>query len=223
MKIRTIEEFQDYVDKEYSWRRKELSAIKSNIFEARAFAKSTALRSGITLLYAHWEGIIKNIATAYLSYVSLQRLYYRDLKNNFWSIAIKSDLISFDETRKSSRHNLIVSKIRTMENQRSNVPYEDIIKTKSNLNSDVFIEIMETIGLDYFPYEGNFKLLDEVLLKMRNEIAHGEKPEYIDLDEKRFDEIYEKITGMMDVFVNQVLNAVYLKEFRQSIETSGRK
>ena len=28
MKIRTIDELQDYVDKEMSWRRKELSAIK---------------------------------------------------------------------------------------------------------------------------------------------------------------------------------------------------
>lgn len=66
MKIRTIDELQDYVDKEMSWRRKELSAVKSNIFAAKEFAKNTALRSGIAMLYAHWEGMIKNIATAYL-------------------------------------------------------------------------------------------------------------------------------------------------------------
>lgn len=60
MKIRTIDELQDYVDKEMSWRRKELSAIKSNIFVAKEFAKNTALRSGIAILYAHWEGMIKN-------------------------------------------------------------------------------------------------------------------------------------------------------------------
>lgn len=96
------------------------------------------------------------------------------------------------------------------------MPYENIIKTKSNLNSEVFIEIMETIGLDYSLYEGNFKLLDEVLLKMRNEIAHGEKPEYMDLDEARFDEIYDKITSMMNMFTNQVINAACLKDFIQS-------
>lgn len=215
MKIRTIEEFQDYVDKEYSWRRKELSAVKSNIFEAREFAKNTALRAGIALLYAHWEGIVKNVATAYLTYVSAQKLYYRELKNNFWSIAVKYDLMTFDETRKSSRHNVIVKDIRGMADQRSNVPCENIIKTKSNLNSDIFIEIMETIGLDYSQYETNFRLLDEVLLKMRNEIAHGEKPEYLNLDESRFDEIYAKITNMMDVFVTQIMNAACLKDFIQ--------
>ena len=78
MKIRTIDELQDYIDREMSWRRKELSAIKSNIFVARKFAKNTALRSGIAILYAHWEGMVKNIAMGYLSYVSNQRLKYRE-------------------------------------------------------------------------------------------------------------------------------------------------
>lgn len=215
MKIRTIDELQDYIDKEHSWRRKELTAIKSNIFVSRSFAKNTALRSGIALLYAHWEGMIKNVATAYLSYVSAQKLYYRDLKNNFWSIVFKNNLEAFDDTRKSSKHNRIVRNIRNMGDQKANIPYEDIIKTKSNLNSSIFKEIMETIGLDYSQYEGNFKLLDEVLLKMRNEIAHGEKPEYMDLDEERFNEIYDKITNMMNMFNTQIINAACLKEFKQ--------
>lgn len=102
-----------------------------------------------------------------------------------------------------------------MGDQKANIPYEDIIKTKSNLNSSIFKEIMETIGLDYSQYEGNFKLLDEVLLKMRNEIAHGEKPEYMDLDEERFNEIYDKITNMMNMFNTQIINAACLKEFKQ--------
>lgn len=215
MKIRTIDELQDYIDKEYSWRRKELTAIKSNIFESRSFAKNTALRSGIALLYAHWEGMIKNVATAYLSYVSAQKLYYRDLKNNFWSIVLKNNLEAFDDTRKSSKHNRIIRDIRSMGDQKSTIPYEDIIKTKSNLNSSIFKEIMETIGLDYSQYEGNFKLLDEVLLKMRNEIAHGEKPEYMDLDEERFNEIYDKIINMMNMFNIQIVNAACLKKFKQ--------
>ena len=104
-----------------------------------------------------------------------------------------------------------------MEDKRAHIPYEDVIKTKSNLNSDVFIEIMETIGLDYSQYEGNFKLLDEVLLKMRNEIAHGEKPEYIDLDQDRFNEVYDKIVDMMNMFSIQIMNASCLKEYKQKL------
>ena len=75
------------------------------------------------------------------------------------------------------------------------------------------MEIMETIGLDYSKYESNFKLIDEVLLKMRNEIAHGEKVEYIDLDQDRFDEIYGKVVGMINLFSIQVSNAASQKEY----------
>lgn len=213
MKIRTEEEFQDAVDKETSWRKKELSAIKSNIATARNSAKSTALRAGIALLYAHWEGLIKNVASYYMSYVSFRKLKYGELKENFIAVAIKEELKMFRESNKTSIHNHIIQKIRKMENDASIIPYENVIKTDSNLRSEIFIEIMETIGLDYSEYQINFILLDETLLNMRNKIAHGERIEVLSLDEKRFNEIYDIITGMMNRFVNQVTNAVVMKEY----------
>ena len=73
---------------------------------------------------------------------------------------------------------------------------------------------METIGLDYSEYEPSFVLIDEVLLKMRNEIAHGERVESINLDENRFIEIYSVINEIMKKFVTQVTNAVYLEQYK---------
>lgn len=213
MKIRTEEEFQDALDRETSWRKKELSAIKSNIASARKSAKNTALRAGITLLYAHWEGLIKNVASYYLSYVSFQKCKYKELKTNFIAIAIKEELKQFDTSNKSSLHNKIVNDIRDMGDKKASIPYENVIKTNSNLKSDIFVEIMETIGLEYAQYEASFVLLDETLLRMRNEIAHGERVEVLSLDEERFDEIYTIVLGMMNNFVVQVTNAVVLKEY----------
>lgn len=213
MKIRTIDDLQDKIDAESSWRRKELSALKSNIETSRRFAKETALRAGITLLYAHWEGFVKNIATYYLTYVASIDIEYKKLKKNFLALTIKNELKTFDSTNKSSLHNLIVNKIFEKSEEKTKIPYENIIKTNSNLNSEIFIEIMETIGLDYSKYENNFKLLDEVLLKMRNEIAHGEHIEQLSLDEERFEEIYNIIIDMMSLFKNQVSNAAATKEY----------
>lgn len=212
-KIRTEEELYDYIDSEWSWRRKELTALKANIYGARNFAKSTALRSGIALLYAHWEGLVKNVATAYLNYVSNKRLRYNQLQDNFFALSIKDGLKEFDATLKASRYNKIIIDIRSKKNDKSCIPYENVIKTNSNLNSDIFVEIMETIGLDYSLYENQFKLLDGVLLKMRNEIAHGERIESLSLDEERFNEIYDKVILMMDQFRTQIQNAVALKEY----------
>lgn len=81
---------------------------------------------------------------------------------------------------------------------------------------------METIGLDYAEYEPSFVMIDEVLLKMRNEIAHGERLESIDLDEKRFKEIYDVVTDLMNKFVAQITNAVYLKEYKNEYCTTNK-
>ena len=96
MKIRTLNDLQDVIDAEMAWRKRELSAVRSNIVEARSFAKDTAIRAGIALLYAHWEGAIKNIATYYLEYVAMLGLPYGQLKPNFLAITLKNDLKSFD-------------------------------------------------------------------------------------------------------------------------------
>lgn len=215
MKIRTKDEFQDVVDSETAWRKKELSSISSNIAISKKAAKITSLRAGITLLYAHWEGLIKNLATYYLCYVSFQDCRYGELKPNFMALAINKDIKLFIDSSKASLHNQVVNKIRTEDNNKAKIPYGEVIKTGSNLNSSNFIEIMETIGLDYEEYKPSFVMIDEVLLKMRNEIAHGERIESIDLDEKRFNEIYNVVTDLMNKFVVQITNAVYLKQYRK--------
>lgn len=213
MRIRTVHELQDAIDSETGWRKRELIAIKANIQTSRKFAKSTALRSGITLLYAHWEGAIKNIAYYYLCYVSSLKLPYIKLKDNFLAISIKSDLLAFSSTSKASIQTQIVSSIFNKQNTTSQIPQEGIIKTDSNLNSAVFIEIAETIGVDISEYEMNFTLLDEVLLNMRNKIAHGERLESISLDEERYNEIHSKILNMIEQFAIQISNSASLENY----------
>jgi len=213
MKIRTIEELQDAIDGEMAWRKRELTAIKANISQARSFAKNTALRSGIALLYAHWEGSVKNVASYYLSYVSNLNLPYNRLKNNFLAITVKDKLKQFEETGKTTLHTNIVNEIFDSFDKKSCIPQDGIIKTNSNLNSEIFIEIMATIGLDCDLYESSYNLLDEVLLNMRNKIAHGERIESLSLDEIRYNEIHEKILFLMNTFVTQVSNAAALKDY----------
>ena len=211
MKIRTENDLQDAIDSELAWRKRELSAVRSNIASARKFAKDTAIRAGIALLYAHWEGSIKNVAAYYLEYVATLKLPYRQLKPNFLAIALKYDLKSFEESNKATVHTSIVRSVIQNQEIKSNIPVEGIIKTNSNLNSEIFVEIMATLGLEHSEYESSFKLIDTVLLQKRNMIAHGEHLETLDLDEDRYYEIHDKILGLIQMFANQVSNAVSLK------------
>ena len=193
MKIRTINDLQDSIDAEMAWRKHELTAIRENVVNSRKSSKDTAIRAGIALLYAHWEGAIKNIATYYLEYISALKLPYGVLKPNFLAISLRSNLKALDESNKTTIHTEIVSEILSSNDIKSDIPTEGIIKTGSNLNSNVFIQIMATIGLDCAEYEGSFLLIDSVLLDKRNKIAHGEHVEYMDLDESRYCEIHEKM------------------------------
>lgn len=213
MKIRNINELQDAIDSEMAWRKHELSAIRSNVSTARKYAKDTAIRAGIALLYAHWEGTIKNIATYYLEYVSALGLPYGQLKPNFLAVAMKYNLQSFEKSNKTTVHTTIVNEVINSYSVKSKIPVEGIIKTNSNLNSVIFMEIMATIGLECKEYESSYKMIDTVLLQKRNVIAHGERLEELGLDEVRYYEIHDKILGLIQLFSNQVSNAAIQKHY----------
>lgn len=71
MSIRTLEELSDLLARELAWRKKELAVMKGFI-ENRKFQADqhrVLIRSGVTMLYAHWEGFIKVAASGYLEFV----------------------------------------------------------------------------------------------------------------------------------------------------------
>lgn len=213
MKIRTLDELQNAIDREMAWRKKELSAIRATVASSRKFARETAIRAGIALLYAHWEGGIKNIASFYLQYVSSLKRTYNVLKPNFLAITMRSELISFKNTSKTTLQTEIVNRILNNEKIESKIPTEGIINTYSNLNSEVFQEILSTIGLPCDKYEGSYKMIDEILLKKRNIIAHGELLKSLDIDENRYYEIHDKIFNLICSFALQVSNAACLEQY----------
>ena len=213
MKIRTENDLQDAIDHEMAWRKHELAAVKANVVSSRKSAKETAIRAGVALLYAHWEGAIKNIATYYLEYVAMQSHSYGQLKPNFLAIAIKNNLRQFEDSNKTTIHTSVVSDVLALQSAKTKIPTEGIIKTDSNLKSDIFIEIMATIGLPSEEYETSYKLIDSVLLEKRNKIAHGERIESVELDEERYCDLHDKVLGLIQQFANQTSNAATLKQY----------
>ncbi len=211
MSIRRLEELNDQLSSELAWRKKELSVIKS-LIDTGSFStskKTALLRSGVTILYAHWEGFIKQAASIYLEFVSMQRLPYDKLSANFVALAMKSKLNQAKDTNKATIYNEVVEFFMTRLSERSSIQYKNVIQT-SNLSSSVLREIVCMLGLDYSFYEPKNILIDEKLLRMRNEIAHGN---YISIDQKEYDELYFKVIEMMDTFRNQIDNCAATKKY----------
>ncbi|MEY8321918.1 MAE_28990/MAE_18760 family HEPN-like nuclease [Lachnospiraceae bacterium 46-61] len=183
MKIKNLNELEEKIDQELAWRKKELTSIRIDVEASEQKEKSEqskAIRIGITMLYAHWEGAVKAIAEYYLVYVSGLHLKYGELKNNFLAITIKHSLNEFEETKKATIHNKLIDNIYLKKDEESQIPYKNVIKTESNLKMDIFKEIVATIGIDENPYMLKRMLIDQRLLGNRNKIAHGERLEMLD-------------------------------------------
>lgn len=84
---------------------------------------------------------------------------------------------------------------------------------KSNLSSEVLREIAYILGLDYKEYETKAKLIDETLLKNRNEVAHGK---YLLIDVEQFVELHKTIIDLLDLFSNQISNAASTQAYKRT-------
>jgi hypothetical protein len=82
MKIRTSEEFYNAISDDLSWRKKELSIVRTRVDLAKPKQANTEIRSAILLLYAHWEGFNKIGCELYLEYIKQLKLTYAELSNN---------------------------------------------------------------------------------------------------------------------------------------------
>jgi hypothetical protein len=211
--IRTLEQFSDSLAEDLAWRKQELSTLKSLIESASTLSvkEKMLLRSGITMLYAHWEGFIKSAASKYLEHVAMQRLRYSELSSNFVALALKQQLNDASETNKATIFTQRIDFIRSQLDEPSSVPYKDIVQTGSNLSSSILREITCLLSLDYSLYETKQVLIDEKLLSRRNSIAHGN---FLQLDKQDYLELHEQVVGMMDVFRNQVENCATCESYR---------
>ncbi|MEG4943581.1 MAE_28990/MAE_18760 family HEPN-like nuclease [Microcoleus sp. F4-D5] len=213
MSIRTEEQLSHKLATDLTWRKKELSEMKS-LIEAKNVTDQrhkALLRSGVCILYSHWEGFVKLAANSYLEYIISKKLTYQELSSNFLALAMKEKLKEAKQTNKPSLYIPICDFFISELNQRCLLP-KDVISTGSNLSSEILKEITYILGIDFSIYSTKSVLIDTKLLKTRNEIAHGE---YSVFDRAEYLEVHKEILEMLDIFCTQIENAASQKKFRR--------
>lgn len=213
MSIRTLEQLSDKLSNDIAWRKRELSEVKGLVETKKVSDQRhrALLRSGVCILYSHWEGFVKLAAHSYLDYVNSQRLTYQELASNFLALAMKEKLKETKETNKPSLYIPVCNFFLSELNQRCVIP-KDMISTASNLSSETFKGITEILGIDFSFYSTKSRLIDIKLLKTRNQIAHGH---YLVLDREEYIELQTEIINMLDTFRNQIENAALNQEYMQ--------
>lgn len=200
------------MQREFAWRRKELTLILSEVRDARPAYLDFRIRCGIALLYAHWEGFIKRAAECYVKYVNAKRPRCEELKPGLLGLALRGPVHDLRATSKASVRGATAELLLTRLSDQAKIDVDKAIDTASNLSSVEFREIVESLALDYAVYASSEKIIDEFLLRKRNSIAHGER-EFADRD--TFLQLYTKVVALIESFKTQVENACLLKAFRR--------
>lgn len=209
---RTEQMLVDNLDNDLAWRIKELSIIKNKIPQAKNNEQEALIRAGVTILYAHWEGFVKNAAECYLNFVSLRRLKHNELQSCFLALCLKSKINELN-TNKFELQQAAVDFLLNELEKRAYVPYEGVIETKSNLKFWVFRDICIIIGVDYKKYQLKEKAIDILLVERRNNIAHGK---YLSIDYNDYITIYDMVIQMMRDIKNDIISAATTQRYKKT-------
>jgi hypothetical protein len=209
MRTRTPQEFDDFVDAELAWRRKEMIDFRLMVRTASGSTCRALCRAGVAMAYAHWEGFTKAGCQAYLDYVAKRKLTLREMAPPFAALAIERQAES--NASQHQRALVRVQMLRDNAGERFPLPRDHIVETRSNLSSEVLANIFQALGLETSLLEQKFNLLDRNLLPARNSIAHGRETAPTPED---FEQVHDQVSDMLGIVGNQLRNAVLLQAYR---------
>ncbi len=211
-KVRTLSDMQTALDQEMAWRIKEIGVFKVGA-GANGPQRKPLIRAGVALLYAHWEGFIKNSSEIYLSYVESRALPYRDLKSCFVVFGLKGKINKLVDSRKSLPNIEAVNFIFSKMDETAKLQIGSAVDTESNLTSKVFSNIAGSLDIDTSPYETKFHLIDTSLVEKRNKVAHGE---FLDIKGSDFSSLADDILGLMRLYKTDIENAASLENYKRA-------
>lgn len=217
-----LNQYNDKINSDLSWRKKEISNLWSFINEItndnNEKLKDIQYRAFILLLYSHLEWFVKKWWGLYLEYISKLNKKFSDLQYSFYETYFSRQYKSWKKLK-----DLMGS-------------YKDIaifyywkqdINTRSNINTNVLINLLYQFWIDFSMLEEKFrdrikegwfsyldeesidnpnstnfclkdyliKVLDKSLLEKRNWIAHGEKR---NIDLKELNIFKELVLSLLD-------------------------
>ncbi|MBT3072129.1 hypothetical protein KKP04_14835 [Rhodomicrobium sp. Az07] len=211
LRPRSLSQLQDALDQELGWRKIELHALLQTIRGSSGRSKQSLLRAAVPILYAHWEGFVKSGICLYIGYLSSLGLKYRNTKQCFRGVAALEHVRGLGGlTSKIFVGSELLKRLYDIENETFNVQLERHIGKIGNLNFDLFEQILSFSAIDVARYVPRKQLIDESLLKRRNEIAHGR---FIELDEEGVLNLSGEVLTLIEWVKTDIENAASTQSY----------
>ena len=173
--------------------------------------ESTVTRMAIPLLYANWEGYIKEVCQLYLEYIERSGTKNRELKAEMlgysWTPSLRPLIGGINFEKKKCIAELALN---SMDDFVEFSESERNINTKANLKFDVLEKISDHLCFDVsllIPYRHHLT----ALVNLRNNIAHGSFSSTMDYD--TFNEYAKSILELMENFENIIIHNLTNRNF----------
>jgi len=171
----------------------------------------TVVRMGIPIIYANWEGYVKEICQLYLEYIetTVSRCNYLQpaILGYLWTPLLRPISGGFNHERSKSVAEHALFKLLEPVSFSSN---EKAIDTKSNLKYSVLKEICTCLCLDITTLTRWEKHIN-ALVNLRNNISHGVPPEKLMYSE--FCSYIHQTLEIMEAFEHVIISALSSKAF----------
>ena len=210
MKARTPALLQQMLDDDLQWRIKELSNFRNSIPRELGSAQNALIRGGVTLLYAHWEGFIKNATLQYYRFVSCQSHYIGEFSSAFIAFILSGEVNDLLSIKSVHRKRALLDKILGEMQRPATFPSRSPIVT-SNLHYDQFEDACSLLNIPIADFQLSADFIDNQLVKRRNSIAHGN---YLDIDYRTFnEELYPRVRNLLSQFKDKVVVCAIDKQY----------
>lgn len=213
MSSRTPEELIGELDRGFAWRAKELTALRFVVETSPDSEQPIMIRAATALVYAHWEGYIKDAGTRYLRFVAMRRLPYSELADHFAALGLRREASKLAYAQTPDECIQAYRELMARQNGQSSIPDAGVIDTGSNLNFKRFERILSILGIESAAYSTREAMIDERLLKTRNNIAHGE---FVEPDFDQYDEVHTSVVEILSAVRDQIADAVQDAAYRRN-------
>lgn len=209
------EELQIKLDKNSSFRKKELGNLSLQINSVEGEIQQTLLRSSFILLYSHFEGFTKESIRLYLKHINSRNIPVKDVRYYLQTLFHTKRIIDVRKSNRKIKYNELTTAM-LLENT---LPFKvdeldgDIVSTESNLKFNVLEDLLFLVGftVDEFilkssntSLETKEQFINRNIVKMRNKIAHGEN---IPVTLVQYNEVESFIIDFIDTLKVEIIEA----------------
>lgn len=216
------------LENSYTDRKNELNSFLNFVKLNNKELNKTLEKSFVLLLYANWEGYIKDSVSKYLIYISNKNIKIADLEDNFKIINLKLLLKNYTIEKNIYQEILLNQKLEKIKYNKFKIDLVDkngeyyekyILAIESNLKYKKYMNITKMIAYDFEDDLNILKLNLDKLIHNRNAIAHtgkeAKEESYLEIED--LENMNDSIVSEMENFKKYLQHIIKEKKYKKTI------